>query len=490
MGDRLEMKMIMDTQFPSSSLSEESFAQILASDLQDGHGSRVFPRNLETATNLPGDCVAQVEHAVNLMQSQEQKKGGTTSFGRCLKIALTDGHKVIFGLELIRCPCFTSEPPRGTKVCLRNVPVKDGMLLLQPDNINVLWTPETGEDDVEDDTPSSKPTGMKKRGNKRKMQVNASDPLQMKKPFPTSSGQKSAEKTTPTSSRTVTKAGSSESKPRPISRLRMSLKHPRNDNSSSGSSSSSSNNNSKLVAPLSSPVQTRKTLKNGPAIRGPEPPLAPETPPRDYDDDWEAYESEFESKISASEVKKAVKHERPPLEGQKEIIDITADSSHEEEEEEDYGGDDDFELPFLYIETLKTWDQKKDAYIKGYIFAISDFERETGAVRVEVQDGSDKIDAVLLPKLTCRLLGTAEDKFKVMPDEEKDGLLDRLCNVMRTSKGLMKVSYIPGQPLQVHQIRQPSDRIFALKLLARIRRAEQMMDDSSHASGESEEFET
>lgn len=59
---------------------------------------------------------------------------------RTLKLGLTDGHQLVFGFEFASLPQFSVNIARGTKIVVENVPVRHGLLLLAPDNCQLLET--------------------------------------------------------------------------------------------------------------------------------------------------------------------------------------------------------------------------------------------------------------------------------------------------------------------------------------------------------------
>ncbi|GMF33740.1 unnamed protein product [Phytophthora lilii] len=59
---------------------------------------------------------------------------------RTLKLGLTDGHQLVFGFEYSPLPEFSVNIARGTKIVVENVPVRHGLLMLAPDNCQLLET--------------------------------------------------------------------------------------------------------------------------------------------------------------------------------------------------------------------------------------------------------------------------------------------------------------------------------------------------------------
>jgi hypothetical protein len=72
-------------------------------------------------------------------QRQGQGAGTTNSNYRTFKLSLTDGVRRVFALEYRRVPVLDLErTPPGTKILVRDVLVRRGVLLLLPQNVQVL----------------------------------------------------------------------------------------------------------------------------------------------------------------------------------------------------------------------------------------------------------------------------------------------------------------------------------------------------------------
>ncbi|KAK9829505.1 hypothetical protein WJX72_006249 [[Myrmecia] bisecta] len=54
--------------------------------------------------------------------------------GRCLKLHLTDGKQQVVGLEYFHIPALPTLCPAGLKVAVTDAEVRNGMLLLRPEN--------------------------------------------------------------------------------------------------------------------------------------------------------------------------------------------------------------------------------------------------------------------------------------------------------------------------------------------------------------------
>ncbi|CAI5743229.1 unnamed protein product [Peronospora destructor] len=88
---------------------------------------------------IQGMCILQVVDVANIGANYEHR----TEFSfagpaRTLKLGLTDGHQLVFGFEFTPLPQFSVNMRRGTKIVMENVPVRHGLLLLAPDNCQLL----------------------------------------------------------------------------------------------------------------------------------------------------------------------------------------------------------------------------------------------------------------------------------------------------------------------------------------------------------------
>jgi len=85
---------------------------------------------------LKGPFLLQIDELTNIGEALETRFG--ESARRCLKLRLTDGYQSLFGFEYRRIPEFTVDMRRGTKVLLREVMMRRGMAMLQPERVVLL----------------------------------------------------------------------------------------------------------------------------------------------------------------------------------------------------------------------------------------------------------------------------------------------------------------------------------------------------------------
>ena len=64
-------------------------------------------------------------------------QGGSVA-GRCLQLLLTDGHTQVKALEYSPLRSLAWDQPAGAKLLLQDVPLRRGLLLLQPENCALL----------------------------------------------------------------------------------------------------------------------------------------------------------------------------------------------------------------------------------------------------------------------------------------------------------------------------------------------------------------
>ncbi|RQM17763.1 hypothetical protein DD237_001215 [Peronospora effusa] len=88
---------------------------------------------------IEGMCILQVVDVANISANYEHRtEFSAAGPARTLKLGLTDGHQLVFGFEFTPLPQFSVNMRRGTKVVMENVPVRHGLLLLAPDNCQLL----------------------------------------------------------------------------------------------------------------------------------------------------------------------------------------------------------------------------------------------------------------------------------------------------------------------------------------------------------------
>ncbi|KAL7686043.1 putative recQ-mediated genome instability protein [Plasmopara halstedii] len=116
------------------------FGRLMQSDLH--HSCRpALPENVAklSRSTIEGMCILQVVDVANVGANHENRtKCSSAGPTRTLKLGLTDGHQLVFGFEYSLLPQFSVNIPRGTKIVVENVPVRHGLLLLGPDNCQLL----------------------------------------------------------------------------------------------------------------------------------------------------------------------------------------------------------------------------------------------------------------------------------------------------------------------------------------------------------------
>ncbi|RLN55720.1 hypothetical protein BBJ28_00012414 [Nothophytophthora sp. Chile5] len=90
---------------------------------------------------IQGMCILQVVDVANIGANFERRtEFSTAGPTRTLKLGLTDGHQLVFGFEFRPLPQLSMDMARGTKIVVENVPVRHGLLMLAPDNCELLDT--------------------------------------------------------------------------------------------------------------------------------------------------------------------------------------------------------------------------------------------------------------------------------------------------------------------------------------------------------------
>ncbi|RKP26682.1 hypothetical protein SYNPS1DRAFT_21600 [Syncephalis pseudoplumigaleata] len=101
------------------------------------------PRLLDALAGpvLPGG----VQQSAQLDDENEDDEGDTAADDRArrlprgtLKLTLTDGHGMLFGLEKVRTPALDLRMPPGSKIWLSEVEIRRGVIYLKPDTVRVL----------------------------------------------------------------------------------------------------------------------------------------------------------------------------------------------------------------------------------------------------------------------------------------------------------------------------------------------------------------
>ncbi|EGZ17865.1 hypothetical protein PHYSODRAFT_315041 [Phytophthora sojae] len=118
------------------------FGRLMQSDLHQSCRPALPPDvDKLNGSTIQGMCILQVVDVANIGANYEHRTefsaAGPT---RTLKLGLTDGHQLVFGFEFASLPQFSVNIARGTKIVVENVPVRHGLLLLAPDNCQLLET--------------------------------------------------------------------------------------------------------------------------------------------------------------------------------------------------------------------------------------------------------------------------------------------------------------------------------------------------------------
>ncbi|KAE8897331.1 hypothetical protein PF005_g6488 [Phytophthora fragariae] len=118
------------------------FGRLMQSDLHQSCRPALPPdvEKLDGST-IQGVCILQVVDVANIGANYEHRtEFSAAGPARTLKLGLTDGHQLVFGFEFTPLPQFSVNVARGTKIVVENVPVRHGLLLLAPDNCQLLET--------------------------------------------------------------------------------------------------------------------------------------------------------------------------------------------------------------------------------------------------------------------------------------------------------------------------------------------------------------
>ncbi|KAL4158469.1 hypothetical protein PRNP1_004245 [Phytophthora ramorum] len=118
------------------------FGRLMQSDLHQSCRAALPPDVAKlNGCTIQGVCILQVVDVANIGANYEHRTelsaAGPT---RTLKLGLTDGHQLVFGFEFSSLPQFSVNIARGTKIVVENVPVRHGLLMLAPDNCQLLET--------------------------------------------------------------------------------------------------------------------------------------------------------------------------------------------------------------------------------------------------------------------------------------------------------------------------------------------------------------
>ncbi|KAH7289947.1 hypothetical protein KP509_30G025100 [Ceratopteris richardii] len=128
------------SQLNDSQKAEACFSCFLFSDL-NSMGESVLPPRFHTlhGIEISGPFVLQVDEIVDIGAPIRQRyKERSATDSRCLKLSMTDGVQHIYGIEYRPIKALNVLSPAGFKVCVHNVNIRRGMLLLVPETIIVL----------------------------------------------------------------------------------------------------------------------------------------------------------------------------------------------------------------------------------------------------------------------------------------------------------------------------------------------------------------
>lgn len=121
-------------------LLRSSYEQFLYADVKH-MGTAVLPDNVQQYHQkvLQGQYILQVNAQADLAECAEKRSGTMNSARRFLKLSLTDGTQHVSAIEYQRCPRLKiPDQGAGVKIAVRDVMVRRGLLLLQPDKMLVL----------------------------------------------------------------------------------------------------------------------------------------------------------------------------------------------------------------------------------------------------------------------------------------------------------------------------------------------------------------
>ncbi|GBG87379.1 hypothetical protein CBR_g45436 [Chara braunii] len=112
----------------------------LVSDMKDSSAGCLPPGVASLhKEKLQGTFVVQVNEVSDIgvpaRERYETESGGPN---RCLKLAMTDGKQLIFGIEYRRINSLKVFLPSGIKISIKDVYVRRGMLMLVPENVDII----------------------------------------------------------------------------------------------------------------------------------------------------------------------------------------------------------------------------------------------------------------------------------------------------------------------------------------------------------------
>ncbi|XP_068665357.1 recQ-mediated genome instability protein 1 [Aristolochia californica] len=116
------------------------FAHFLCSDMNFSGGG-VLPVGVHTmhCVELTGPFVLQVDEIVNISSPlRDRYRSVHAGIKRCLKLSITDGCQRVFAMEYRPMKDLDIFSPAGLKICIRNVQIRRGLLMLVPEIMDVL----------------------------------------------------------------------------------------------------------------------------------------------------------------------------------------------------------------------------------------------------------------------------------------------------------------------------------------------------------------
>ena len=124
---------------PMPQLEAHVFTQLLLADLSCALATPGLPPNLrqQEAGSITGPVLVQVTGAADTCQSRAGQLTHAAPERRTLKLELSDGHQVVVGYELEPIPQLTVADV-GIKVLIKGAKISHGVLLLGPNNVQVL----------------------------------------------------------------------------------------------------------------------------------------------------------------------------------------------------------------------------------------------------------------------------------------------------------------------------------------------------------------
>jgi len=124
----------------ASSSLESAFKLALNEDLRE-YGKSILPADIATVKqdeySIEGPLILQIQ-SIKDAGSSKRKQIIHGHPQRILVLQLTDGQTVCKAVEFNKCPSLSLSLAPGTKIQLKNVPVRGGCLLLSSENVSVI----------------------------------------------------------------------------------------------------------------------------------------------------------------------------------------------------------------------------------------------------------------------------------------------------------------------------------------------------------------